>query len=502
MALTIGTHPGEVITNAPIFSVTTSLTESASIQNLRVRASIYIGGQEDAVAVLEQPKGLATFDLFELLKSLTGKCDVAPFGSTTFNQPGYGSQLITGWTQFAAGFSTFSTSGREIVSAIGSGDYAESNDLGSGEIGDIWVVGVEQDYTDSGVLGNYIDLVFAETSPVADPHRIDYAGLSGVQLIPNHIYFFRSRVADTTPRVFLGKDSGTVSFAGTFACHKISDFHNNPGVYFEVAFQEVYENSSDVTQVGAASYSDCMLFVPASVRPGENFDDYILDTSPTGTKKSPSRAADSFYKFGIGMELRAMNLCTGVWMRTNVVIDSGTVTQNNMASMGWGMFTLNETSLPGMDADDETISFRAEIMTAYSGSSVYQGVYIVVPTELRCLKDMRAISFVGDLGEETVLFRNLFTKTGSADKTFYKNVQRIRKVLKAYKRKNQVLRSLYETEDFRELVHEMVYTEMPVWLYGTQYDDGYTEVTVISDEADIVDQNELIESEIEIEYYE
>jgi hypothetical protein len=62
MALTISTHPDEVITNAPEFTVTTSLTEGASYQNLRIRATIHIGGMASAQAVLEQPKGMDDWD--------------------------------------------------------------------------------------------------------------------------------------------------------------------------------------------------------------------------------------------------------------------------------------------------------------------------------------------------------------------------------------------------------------------------------------------------------
>ena len=81
MALTINTHPDEVITNAPDFDVTTSLSEDASHQNLRIRATIYQGLNISPIAVLDQAKGLDEWDFFELLKSLTGKCDAAVGGS-------------------------------------------------------------------------------------------------------------------------------------------------------------------------------------------------------------------------------------------------------------------------------------------------------------------------------------------------------------------------------------------------------------------------------------
>ena len=85
MALTISTHPEDQITNAPDFTVTTSLTEGASYQNLRIRATIYIGGESEAVAVLEQPKNLDDWDFLDLLRSFVGKADVAVGGYSKTN---------------------------------------------------------------------------------------------------------------------------------------------------------------------------------------------------------------------------------------------------------------------------------------------------------------------------------------------------------------------------------------------------------------------------------
>ena len=96
MALTINTHPAEVITNAPEFDVTTSLSEDPTHQNLRIRATVYQGGVSSPVAVLEQAKGLDDWDLFDLLKSLTGKCDIAVGASDALGGPTTPSQLLSG----------------------------------------------------------------------------------------------------------------------------------------------------------------------------------------------------------------------------------------------------------------------------------------------------------------------------------------------------------------------------------------------------------------------
>jgi hypothetical protein len=161
MALTINTHPDEVITNAPEFDVSTSLTEGASYQNLRIRATIYIGGESEAQAVLEQPKGMDDWDFFEVLKAFCGKCNEAVGGTAGYTKPTFGSELLTGWTNVLSGFETFTTSGREITSAIdsnASGGLAGSNDLGAISVGEIYVVAIGTDYVDSGAADELLYL--------------------------------------------------------------------------------------------------------------------------------------------------------------------------------------------------------------------------------------------------------------------------------------------------------------------------------------------------------
>ena len=127
---------------------------------------------------------------------------------------------------------------------------------------------------------------------------------------------------------------------------------------------------------------------------------------------------------------------------------------------------------------------------------------MTINCELVDYPNIKALSFVGDLGEETILFRGLQNKTGVAEKSFTRKANRTRKVLKAYKMFRHILRTLYETEAMRELLHELLFTEKEVWMFNSDQAANYTEVTVITDETEITNQDELIESEIEIEYYE
>lgn len=489
----------ENITNAPVATAQTSLTEGASYQNLRIRATIYIGGETEAVAVLEQPDGINTWDFYDLLKSFTGKCNQGAFGGTTFRQPGYGSELITAWSNYLGLFETWTTSGRDITSAIdsdASGAVALSNDIGALSAGDVFVVGLENDFADTGADDMIMKL---SGTPSGDlKGAVQYQGTLAGKMKGNHIYFMHVPSDSAAGWIAILHGVGAnAAFSGTVFTRKITDFKNNPGVYYHIKFEEVYENSSNITTIGAEEWSDCSLFLPVVVREGEQFSDFLLTT---GTQKLASRGADAFFKNGIGMEIRLLALATSAYLRTSVVIDSGTITINDLPNMGWGMFTLADNgSISGLDDDDETISARIEA-TLPGGSTIVSGAYTTVPTERRCFPNLKAVSFVGDLGEETFLFRGLHTETGLAEKSFYKNQNRIRRVLSAFKRTGWKLRTLVETWGARKLLHEMTYTEKPVWLYEPDsLVTGYVEAVVIDDDVVLTDRNERIESSIDIE---
>lgn len=508
MALTIGTVPDEVITNAPLFSCTTSLIEGASYQNLRIRATVYIGGETEAVAVLEQPKGLDNWDFLDLLKSFVGKCDAALLGSDAAVYPTLGSELLTGWTQYASNFTTFTTSGRQITSAISTlADYAKSNDLGNAEVGDVYVVAIDDGYTDTGTFPVLLCMSEVDNPLTSIDLYAGYSGLNGGKHYENHIYFFVMPYDDTTPFVYLGNQVGSENFSGNFSIKKITDFKNNPGIYFTIKFEEVYENASDVTTIGAERYSQSYLFVPAVVPIGESFDDdYIMDASGTSKwlQKSYLSGSNVYavgnYKIGIDMEYRVLGVSTAGYVRNYIsTVFSSYVTEDFQAA-GWFIGVMNDNVLAIGSSD---VRFSAIMMALNEASSEqWQGGNIRVEIESKCFPDIKVLNFIGFMGEEIAMFKGMHTRSGKAEKTYYKTVNRVRKVLKAYRYVSQKLRTLYETDNVREMLYELVCSELPVWLFDDDETSNYKEVTVIDDEVTIEDRDELLESEIEIEYYE
>jgi len=508
MALTISTHPDEVITNAPEFTVTTSLTEGASYQNLRIRATVYIGGQADAMAVLEQPKGLDDWDLFDLLKSFTGKAYLPVVGATCYGQPTYGTELLTGWTDLLTTFETFTTSGKEITSAIdsnASGGIAASNNLGAISAGEIFIFGCDNNFSDAGAADEILAL---NGTSLSNPFSVaKYAGLSSGKLQSKHIYILHATEDDTVSSITIGHSSGANgNFSGNFSLHKITDFKNNPAVYFHIKFEEVYENASDVTTIGDEEWSDAMLFAPVILRPGETFSEYLVNGS---TKKFAARSHptgstniyDLKYMHGVDMEFRALIYSTTPYV-TLWCVHAPTVPlreEEEFDNMGWTMVMFSDT----IAASTPSGYFYFQYYSLNEARTVGNWVSnLRINVETKCYPDVKVLNFVGDLGEEHMMFRGLQTMNGKVEKSFYKNVNRVRKVLKAFRFVRMRLRTVYETEYVNLLLHELLYTEYDVWMFDADEPDGYKVVTVIDDDVTIYDKNNLVENAIEIEYHE
>lgn len=498
MAISIDTHPDIQITNAPQMTVNTTLSEDSSHQNLRIRATVYIGGQSVPVAILEQPDGLNDWDFFDLLKEFVGRCDATVGGSTLLVRPTLGSELITSWSNYLGGFEAFTTSGREltaIADSNASGGYCRSNDLGSGVCGDVYVLALEDDWavTTGIVKGRMINGSGTGYGGTA------FVGLDANGIKASNIYFFMLTGTETTPYVELYTAAGANSiFLGTPSCKKISDYKGNPGVYVMVNFTEYYENSSDVTTAGASVKSDCMLFIPARTRAGEVFTDFVMDAGGNNRFLGRSVNAGVPYKFGAGMEMRVLFASVSSFIRTFYYLGTNN-TGSAVSNAGWGMLVINDNTISGLVATTETFYM---VMHGYETGLQWSSETITILCELNCYPDMRALAFQGDLGEETVMFRGYPTKTGKGQKEFTMDRQRIRKPLSSFQAMNMVLRTLYEMEGINLLMHELVTTLDPVWMYDSNYDDNYVEVTVITDEVVILDQDQLVENEIEIEFYE
>ena len=502
MAVTISTYPIENITNDPKFTVVTSLTESASYQNVRIRAQVYMGGVTNGViSIAEQPKGLNNWDFWDILKDISAKNQIAPGGSESWIRPTFGSQLITGWTNYGSNFETFTTNGREITSAIdsdGSSGQAVTNDLGLIYAGEQYVFMVESDLT---LNAGIIQLVLLDQD-----HNIvgsyPVASVTAYGLRSNHIYFIT--LPSQYDHHYIGLSSSAyANFSGTFALYKISDFQDNPCIYFRINFIEVYEDTNNITQSGDYAFSDSYLFVPAIMRGGQNFANFRIDAASKNfltRHEHGTGPSIGLYVYNTGMELRYMFVSATPYGRLTIVTDYGSEIDNDVPNPGWGIAVINDNVATFADTDESFgITFASIIL---GGAVIYTGAAMVIPCDLVKYANIAALSFIGDLGEETLVFRGLETIKKGAEKSYYMDENNIRSVRKATPRINRILRTLYEVDGVLDLVHELICTEKEVWMYDETLTNKYRVVTVVSDEVTTVEKRSLVSADIEIEYYE
>jgi len=497
MSLSIDTHPSKQQTNAPEFTVTTSLTEGSSYQNLRIRAKVYVYGEKsgEPVAVLEQPKGISDWDFFDLLKSFIGRCDAPVGGSDILIVPTLGSQLLTHWTNDMSRFSTFLTSGKTITSAISAGDaLAYSNTLTMAK-GELYVFQVDNDF-----VNTYAPVTF-RIQATGSRNEIQYAGLSNRKLGANtNYYFLLTDGAYVSPTMALYTGVYPATLAIDPNLYKVTDNHNNPTVFFRVVFSEVYENASGVVTTGDIEESDTMMFVPVVVEPGEVLaDDYLLSDSVV-TPKPCNRGVVSGgvkYKYGVGMEIRLLYIWNSEITINSWYNDGSAHSGATAPGIGWAMLIINDTTIAGLTAS--LASFSVDLVDAQGDWGLSA---LTINCELISYPDMEALSFIGDLGEETLIFRGAAIKNGTSERMMYANSNRIRRTARAFRKISHVLKTLYETEEVNEVLHQLTYSELPVWMYNKGLADKYREVGVITDTVKLSERGEMFGNDLEVEYNE
>ena len=482
MSLTINTHPTKSVVNAPEFNITTSLTESATYNNLRIRATVYVGGKDSPVAVLEQPKGLSDWNFSDLLKTFVGRMDKAVGGSDFHVQPSLSSELLTSWTSL--NLSTFTTSGRSIISAINpllTGDsYAISNDLGSVSVGDVVIIGIEYDWTDTGT--NNVLLSFGTSAVILEE-------LSYIIVGANKVYFHVVSVDNTTPTVRIGNTIGAVNFTATASIKTISDFIGNPAVYFKVKYEEVYENSSGVTTIGADETTTSLLYVPVSIPIGETFNANYLLAATNDKLLNESIRSGAKQLVGADMEHRVMYATDECYVRPYRNAGAGTAVLN----CGYGFLIVNDTTITANDAIK---------MAALRDTTTYIiSETLTITLDTKCQKS-KVLSFKGDLGDEVFIFTGDDNKSYMTEKEFYKTNTGRRKPLSSKRQTQKILTTGYLQEDLRELLLQLIDTILPVWLFDGNAENDYRDVTVLTEDVNIINGEDLIENQILIEYHE
>jgi len=651
MALTIATHPEKPVINDPTFEVTTSLTEGSTYNNLRIRAEVYMGGRSGKIATIEQPKGLNTWEFKKLLDRFVRMPDFAIGGNKVTKKPTLGSELLTGWDE-EGNFTTFTTSGREITVADGAGminAHAASNDLGSVSEGDILIIGFEN-YADTGT--DPVQLTVGEYGDGSDLQEAKYYGQTA-----NKITLARIAENLTSCYVVLGNVDGDIYLSTKVTIKKITDFINDPSIYFKIKFTEYYENSSGVTTSGSSSWSDTLLYIPAIIPNGQSFDSnyllkngdgiypwylpsqdelnqmyvnlhlnglggfstsqvywsssessatnawnqYFLDGTQTNYAKSAVRNIRPIRRFtdisgayalgdkgpsggwifyiddimgtiyyyeaapaditpaawsnitATAIGITSTSMGSGIINTERIIDQSGHTASAALDSVNYVFNDINKFLNKGIRngeklsingshemrvlfATDETYINAWDSDGGFNGAENNPGYgYIVINSttigaatstwqfaiyavrdsvngqiseelnlqiDNKCFTDSRVLLYKGDMGTETMFFAGQSDKRHIVDRETYRNTNYEPRTINTQRRTIEKLRTGYQVQELRDLLKELISSELVVWMIDENLTDKYREIAVTSKEVVAKSKDDLIQSEIDIEYYE
>lgn len=655
MALTIATHPEKPVINDPTFEVTTSLTEGSTYNNLRIRAEVYMGGRSGKIATIEQPKGLNTWEFKKLLDRFVRMPDFAIGGSDVIKKPTLGSELLDTWSN-EGDFTTFTTSGREITVADGDGTnnaHAASNDLGSVSEGDILIIGFEN-YADTGT--DPVQLTVGEYGDGSDLQEAKYYGQTA-----NKITLVRIAENLSSCYVVLGNIDGNIYLSTKVTIKKITDFINDPSIYFKIKFTEYYENSSGVTTAGASSWSDTLLYIPAIIPNGQSFDSsYLLKNADfsvadkyrwhlpsqdelnqmyvnlhlnglggfstslvywSSSESSATKAWSQYFLEGSQLnypkylvrnirpirsftdisgayalgdkgpsggwifyiddimgtiyyyEAAPADITAAAWSNitataisiTSTTIGSGETNTERIIDQsghtgsaaldsanhvfndsykflnkgirnGEKLSTNESQEMRVLFATDETYINAWDSDAGFNGAENNPGYgYIIINSttigaatstwefaiyavrdsvngqiseelnlqiDNKCFTDSRVLLYKGDLGTETMFFAGQSDKRHIVDRETYRNTNYEPRTINTQRRTIEKLRTGYQVQELRDLLKELISSELVVWMMDENLTDNYREIAVTSKEVVAKSKDDLIQSEIDIEYYE
>ncbi len=476
MALTITSTPQPIDSNA-VISVETSLTESSSYNNLRIRAELYHDGE--IVAVSEKPKGLSDFDFSDILKTLMLGVKKTR-GSVQSHETGsVGSQLIASWGLFDGYFDTLSTSGNVINSAISTGTGTLVSNSIAMQRGELYVL-VVPDLVSSGVNRPQIRL-----SQTGGPDYTDFYPKKSYILMP---------IEDNTYMTLLVGFNNYQNFSGTFNLYKITTDKEAVGsalVPYFVNFTEVYEDSSGVTQTYYTKATIVFRYARASSQIA-SFADYVLSGSGSKFANLNYRAGASKYYSSDNVEQWLMFFTDLVDLDLYQAKNGGSmslVTQM-MCYEGWGIIILDSTSMASVTSQS---SFRIDDGIAASAVSET----LTVLNDTKCSATRVILEYTGFLGGvESMCFEGDNVASFKVSRDFYRNVRGVRKPIRqkgvgAYRLQTK-LQDMYTADYLPALlladdVKMLIALAQPV------------DVTVITDNG-TVNSSEIFNNEIEIEY--
>jgi hypothetical protein len=508
------------ITAKAKYTADTSLTESSSYQNLRIRASLLIDGE--VAGIIENPKGLTNFDFRPMLDSLCGRLVKSFKQSATYFTPvSSTANIVTGWsnvqgtTNFSSGSagdfyfeatsSTIAWIRSAAITGIVKGDIiaipisaqSTAGEEGSDPPYPVWRLTksttVDTDVVDESNclaqtgFNGFVYLVATENITNA------YIWCGGIQgnLYSNYTSEFYGRAFKVSP----GK---TVNL-------------NYPCVYYKVKFQTYYEDSSDVTQYPSTELNiseGVQLYVPMQNIGDNNFMQYVCVPGDT-SKKAPclSLGKDDTTKHFIYhpsyTRLRVLVLIKG-WSTTKIYYskNNGAYSDYTLSHAGWLILNLEpESFLSGV-----TSSFRFYMYDdSLQASQVHE-----LEFSSKCFDSPVILDFKGRLGYETIVLNGYKKETVKADRETFKDVFNLPNVLNADFFKRIEAETNYQLREYHELLAELLYSSKLVFMYDSSWVGAYVDgvqmayalpVYIETDNVEINEPNSPTNNKIAISYY-
>jgi len=502
MALTRNTSP-EVFDNSGKFNVTTSLTEGASYQNLRIRADLYYKGV--VLATIEQPKGLDDWDFGGILRRLCSHWR-PPLNSTSVSLlPKINSYTnkITGWTNDGVDpFSVHTTVGARFT-------QLEKTPAGAAKTASNNI---------SVVAGRYYAFCIYDYDLTSGEHltvTFDDGTASGwdnnviVLNAEYGIYLFMCRTTTATGKIYLENQAGDTVVINEVRCYCLeidpeTDDYFGFSAPYTVQFTEVYEDVSDVTTEGATEDTEVFSFF--NVR--GVLDDYVCDG--TAKKLLISALDDEWPYFGgnrditIDAELHIIGITKKYYqgLAYETSGNPGVWAHGDYAYPALGYFAVILHRGHGAFAATPLVSYahiRMYDEDGYLGGNAITREYYI-PTVSRIVDTSKHLhlcwnNYIGGIQQWTFLAGFDESKFGVRD--LYKDNEGRNKVFSSVRGTRQILHSHYISDAQAKALAECVASEDAYLVDDTNAERN--EVFIVPDSLVAVKNGDLSSISIEIE---
>lgn len=463
--------------NDPRIKTVSDKTPGATVQLLRTKFEIYVGDQA-AMAVWRRANDSQEAELWNseirAAKTLERFCNLPKIDKTIIGQPTRTTKL-TGWSQHAGTFTTFTTTGRTITNITSSSTEAwfKSNDFTLTK-GDIVVLGLRAGTLPAGMEARLYKGTTLKGSTSSD-----------LPVALNGINFFVADESGTDYTIRIGKTDATYTVQVDDLQITTIPAGQYPVAYFKIKATEYWEDENNEVQKGNTIETPYALFIPIAKDQTKVF-------KRGETRTFPSESSQTGIKFQSGNEhiwpllFASQTFDIKIYYKHPTVAETTAIDATNI---GWGILHINDDNFPNL-ATKGSIEIQArDHAGALSG-------WLLIESENSC--DLFALIFIGENGAEYIPFRNDDSLKIASKRETWKNEYGVNLPVRNEVTNIHTLRTVYETDETVLLLAELLKTLFEVYINGDQADN--LECGVAESDIQRRDQRELITNTIQVQY--